>query len=231
MQRVRVSKNLIELPRSATEFLDQNAQQRLDARTELELDIGTQIQFQNSPKSAFDARIRRVNAGFMKLFSEKSVPIDSRVQVLFRGQRLNALVAYCSRQDQGYAIGVSLEASRAGRRELRIPVHLPAQLTLPRATCRAAIVVADLSSSGFGIEVPVEVRPGTGVAINYSYGSAFGEIKYCLPKSGRYRAGIELEEFIALETETPSSELAMSEHPKVGLLDMIKKAIRIGPKY
>lgn len=227
MQRASVTKKLIESPRPGA-FGGRGVQHCLDTGSGPELDIPSQVQFANSARSGFEARIRRVNSGFMKLSAQKSVPIDARVQILFRGQFLNAHVAYCAQQGEGYSVGVSLEAQGSGRRELRIPVHLPAQLTLPHSSCHATIELADLSSSGLGIEVPVNVPAGTGVAINYSYGSAFGEIKYCLPKSGRYRAGIALEELIVLDRATSGSrvtQLKLSENQKAGLLTMIKKML------
>lgn len=165
----------------------------------MELDISSRLRFLSSPETVLEVRIRRVNNGFIKLFSANRIAIDARVEILFNGQSITAQVAYCTAKGEGYCVGISFGESGFVRRELRLPVDLPAQLTLPECSSPVPIRVLDMSPSGLGLAVPTQIAQGTGVAVDLGYGTVFGEIRYCLENTGYYRAGLALEEFIPSE--------------------------------
>jgi hypothetical protein len=56
-----------------------------------------------------------------------------------------------------------------------------------------------MSPSGLGLAVPIEIAVGTGVAVAFAHGTAFGQIRYCMPQTGYFRAGVLLDEFIPAE--------------------------------
>ena len=196
----------------------------------VELDIPSQLRFLSDPDKIYDVRIRRVNTGFVKLFSQNRIPVDSRVQILFNGQTIIAQVAYCTASGEGYSVGASFGETGFVRRELRVPVHLPAMLTLPESPNPVKIRVVDMSASGLGLAVPMEIPVGTGVAVDLEHGTVFGEIRYCIQSSGYYRAGLALEEFIPVDSngKTESSLLSVlnkANDQDNGLLGNVRQTV------
>jgi PilZ domain len=201
----------------------------------MELDLPCQIQFPNSPKTISDVRVRRVNHGFIKLFSRNKLPINSRVQILFKGKLINAEVTYCNVEQDGYSVGTTFGAPGAVRRELRVPVDFPALLTLPQCSTGTKAKIVDMSPSGLGMLVPVEIPIGTGVAIDFAHGTAFGEIRHCVPQKGYYRAGVALEEFIPVHNSKAAqptlADVPTHSDPKTGLLDSIRQSVATKLKF
>jgi hypothetical protein len=195
----------------------------------MELDLACQIQHRNSPETLTEARVRRVNHGFLKLFSAKSFPVDSHVQIMFKGQVINADITYCNMEREGYSVGANFGAPGFIRRELRVPVDLPALLTLPQCSSGTKARIVDMSPSGLGLLVPFEIAIGTGVAIDFAHGTAFGEIRNCVPQKGYFRAGLALEEFIPAEgSKTPQPSLAdlpTQGDTKGGLFDNVRQSV------
>lgn len=195
----------------------------------MELDLPCQIQFLNSPETISEVRVRRVNHGFLKLFSRKKFPVATRVQIVFKGQVRNGEITYCNSERDGYSVGATFGAPGAIRRELRVPVDLPALLTLPQCSSGTKARIVDMSASGLGLLVPIEIAVGTGVAIDFAHGTAFGEIRHCVPQKGYYRAGLALEEFIPAENSKapqPSlADLATQNDPKATLFDSIRQSV------
>jgi curved DNA-binding protein len=69
----------------------------------------------------------------------------------------------------------------------------------------------DVSTSGLGIDCPLEIKPGSLVHIEASDGSAKGEyaVVYCTSCGMRYRVGVEFRE--EAETETRGAEVSENE--------------------
>jgi hypothetical protein len=199
----------------------------------VELDIPTQLRFLNSPESEISASIRRVNAGFFKLFSKSKVPVAAKVHILFRGQTIDGEVLYCRPERDGYSIGMNISGLRTVRRELRLPVDFPALLRMPESEAPVKIRIVDMSTSGLGLALPIEIQAGTGVAVEFSRGTVFGEIRHCVALSGYFRAGLAAEEFIPLENSTnpdqPSPD-GPPGHTAQGLFGRVKETVLQGLK-
>jgi hypothetical protein len=170
-----------------------------------ELNITTQLRFPDSPEDEISIVIRRMNAGFVKLFSKRKVPVAAKVEIQLRGDVIHGEVLYCRPERDGYSIGMNLSGLRTVRRELRLPVDFPALLRMPGSDSPIKIRIVDMSSSGLGLALPMEIEAGTGVAIEFSRGTVFGEIRHCVAASGYFRAGVAAEEFIARDNP-PSSQ-------------------------
>lgn len=215
--------------RSLSASTPHNKEANGPAGDSMELDLPCQIQFLNSPETIADVRVRRVNHGFLKLFSRKKFPVDTRIQILFKGQVLKGEITYCNVERDGYSVGATFGGPGAIRRELRVPVDLPALLTLPQCSSGTKARIVDMSASGLGLLVPMEIAVGTGVAVDFAHGTAFGEIRHCVPQKGYYRAGLALEEFIPAEGSKarPSSltDLATQSDPRANLLDSIRQSV------
>ena len=195
----------------------------------MELDLPCQIQFVNSPDTISEVRVRRVSHGFIKLFSRKKFPLEARVQIVFKGQEISGEITYCNAERDGYSVGATFGTPGSIRRELRVPVDLPALLTLPQCSAGMKARIADMSASGLGLLVPIEIAAGTGVAVDFAHGTAFGEIRHCVPQKGYYRAGLALEEFIPADGSKAShaslADLATQSDPRANLLDSIRQSV------
>ncbi len=196
----------------------------LKASSRPELDIPTQIRFVSNPKSILDVKIRRVNSGFMKLWSPTRLLITARIVILFRSENIEAQIAYCTAQPDGYAIGANFTQAGFIRKELRVPVDLRAMLTLPENAEPVRIRVVDMSASGVGLAVPMEIAPGTCVAVDLDNGTVFGEIRWCLKNSGFYRAGLATEQFIQTD-ESLDTPIASADDHEPGVLSNFKHSV------
>lgn len=156
----------------------------------VELDIASQVQLPNSPDTGVHVRIRRMRTGFFEIFSQAKFVPQSLVQLLFRGELVNGQVLYCRSHASGWNIGIQTVAPQALRRELRFPVDYPGQLTLSGSETPIKVRVVDTSKSGLGLAAPVELPVGATVAVEFSKGTVFGEIRHCIPVSGYFRAGL-----------------------------------------
>ena len=82
------------------------------------------------------------------------------------------------------------------RREMRYPVDFRAKLRALDSEARVGVRIVDMSASGLGISLPIEVKVGTIVSVEFERGTVVGEIRHCVPVTGYFRAGLAIQEFI-----------------------------------
>ena len=168
---------------------------RANQQPNVELDIPTHLRFPNSPEGMRSVMIRRVNGGFLKLFARQRIPVEAHVQVLFRGEPINGAIVYCRPEGDGFSVGVTCSRLGTVRRELRVPVDFPGEVRTAESEAPVRARIIDVSSSGLGLNLPIEIKPGTIVAVEFARGTVFGEIRHCVQMTGYFRAGLAIREF------------------------------------
>jgi hypothetical protein len=61
--------------------------------------------------------------------------------------------------------------------------------------------VSDMSVSGIGIVLPVQIAPGDTVKLEIGDSTLFGHIVYCNPEGSQFRIGIEVQQVLLGGTE------------------------------
>lgn len=57
--------------------------------------------------------------------------------------------------------------------------------------------VLDISSHGMALDLPVPIPPGSAIKIEVGDALVLGEVSYCTPHGGRYRAGLVVKHRLA----------------------------------
>jgi hypothetical protein len=164
-----------------------------------EFEIPVQLHL-DGPRELVQAHISRVNAGFLVLSSPMAIEVGRNLNVFYLQRRIPCETAYCQTQPGGkYRIGVRMleDTDIALRAERRIRWDASAQLHTPGLASPLSVRVIDISSSGLGIKLDVQVTTGVPGYVELTHGVAFGEIRHCEKFEGGYRAGIFVEEFIS----------------------------------
>lgn len=102
-------------------------------------------------------------------------------------------------QRDGSSIHINSPGASKSRRELRYPVHLPAVVRTASSDSPVNVRICDMSSFGLGLNLPIEIKPGTIVEIDFAYGIVIGEMIHCQSVTGYFRAGLAVREFIRRE--------------------------------
>jgi hypothetical protein len=84
----------------------------------------------------------------------------------------------------------------------RFPTHDSAvlQIVNPFSVERFDIRLVDISKNGLGLHVHTGVIPGALVQVRIKDYIAFGESRYCLPAAGGFFVGIQIHDYISLES-------------------------------
>jgi hypothetical protein len=155
------------------------------------------------------AQIERVSTGFFQLSSPVHLQSDTKLDVLLDQQALEVEVIYCKANQPGvYAAGVRLTPGlHSGvRREPRIPLDFPAEISVPNTDKPILGKVVNMSRSGLGLRTASAVHVGTGLSVHIPTGIAFGVVRHCTKRSGgAFQIGISLEEFISKEDARKST--------------------------
>jgi hypothetical protein len=163
------------------------------------------------------AHIRRVNTGFFLIASPVAFRPEQRVEVTFEERRIETQVMYCHAQPEGgFQAGLSMtqDGSRPLRTEPRIPMDMPAELTLPGMDTPSAARLVNISASGLGLNVDQHIPPGEMAFVKLENGFAFGEIRHCSKVPTGYRVGMKLDEFIELPDQRPAAGRRSTQREK-----------------
>jgi hypothetical protein len=175
--------------------LDRTSEDSVESAVSLDMPVQLRLMFEDQE---IDARLCRVDKGFLKLCSPVALPHDARLEVAIEGCVVRAEVVSCEAESRGeFYVSVRrvYGPNGATRAEPRIPVDLSA--VLRSGSCdRMFARVVDMSQSGLGFEVADAVPEGTRVSLHFAYGIAFGDVRHCTPQRSIYRAGMRIEEFV-----------------------------------
>lgn len=185
-----------------------------------DFEIPVQLSATDGSRETISARIRRVNHGFFQLRTTKSVDIGRRFLMECENCRLDLEVIYCQRPALGaYFVGARMLSGGETpvRREIRLPVDIPAKATFPGVPEGLPAVVIGISASGLDVLLPKAVENSSMLAIDIGNGIVFGEVRTCTKlSSGQFQAELTLEEFL------PRDTIANSHRSAPGLVGRLK---------
>ncbi|MGH9622667.1 MAG: response regulator [Candidatus Acidiferrales bacterium] len=162
-------------------------------------EIPVTIQFGDNEVHA-EGKICRVNAGFLVISSPILFEAGRQLGIIYQGRKIGAEVVYCNRQDdRTFRIGLTMREGKYGnfRTEQRIPVTIPATITITGKKTPLAVTVTDISPNGLGLLAREPTSVGEMACVDLETGLAFGEIRHCEQTSiTDYRLGLRIEEYI-----------------------------------
>lgn len=173
------------------------------SEAEAGLDIPVELHLLDNVNTLLTARIRKVSPALFELSCAERLQEGQRLAISHEGRRVDAQVSSVAKSKENvYLLSVEPVADELGevRSELRLPTDLSAKVRVSGAAEEFDARVVDMSPSGMGIELGVELNRGAKVCVNLEQGLAFGEIRFCRSKGlGTYFAGFLLEEYIGQE--------------------------------
>lgn len=181
----------------------------LGATVTAEFAIPVKLYLRDGLREHVDARIARVNTGFLLLRSPIALEAGRTLDVEYLERQIGCETVYCHPQaGSTYRVGARMLEGTDGalRIERRIRLDAAAMLTTPGAPSSIAVRVIDMSSSGLGVKLPEPITVGDLAYVELEHGVAFGEIRHCAKidsgksdgkKENGYRAGVFVEEFIS----------------------------------
>ncbi|MBV8830664.1 MAG: PilZ domain-containing protein [Acidobacteriaceae bacterium] len=168
-----------------------------------DLDVGVALYATDRLDEHYPARLIAKRGDFL-VFRLRSQLKRGRKLITEDGdQRTSIQVTYCRQtRDGGYELGCEITSTKEGtvRREWRLPADIPAQVTIVGETAKYKAKVVNISPSGLGIEIPIEVPAGAELIVQMRDGSGYGDVRHCR-KVGRnkYYAGLFIQEFLDAE--------------------------------
>lgn len=148
----------------------------------------------------FPAYVLQREAGFYLLQLETAL-VEGRRLIMRDGAFRFELQVISSQahHEGGFAVGCRVTACRKGsvRQEWRLPVSIPAKVTLLLTRKTFAAEVRNTSPFGMGIELPIEVRKETAITVETRDGFGYGEVRYCRQmNTGKFFVGLYLREYM-----------------------------------
>lgn len=166
-----------------------------------EFDVTVKLQLLDGGRETLNATICAVENGLFQVSSPRPLQPNRLLDIVHPEARIESRIAYCKHNESGgYQLGVIVAEDLERRCDQRIPADLPATLRTGGAlTCMPARI-KDVSTSGLGLEVPSALSIGASVSVEWSDGTAHGEVRHCTRNLDQYRAGIRLHEFVLRES-------------------------------
>lgn len=157
------------------------------------------------------AHICRVNTGFFLVSSPRAIEPKQRLQVVLAGRPIDTQVVYCHPHEDEFQVGAQMvqDADLPLRAEPRIPVDMPAELTVAGMAGPIPARLANISASGLGLNIDRQIGTGEMACVKLDIGFAFGEIRHCSRTPNGFRAGMKLDEFISVSDEMRAAETRM----------------------
>jgi len=174
-----------------------------DSATRKHLDIGIALYAIDRVDEHFPARLCEKSDDFL-VFRVKSRLGRGRKLVMHdEDKRTEIEVSYCRKcSDGGYELGGNILSAKEGavRREWRLPADIPAQVTVVGRLATYKARVVNISPSGLGLQMPVDVPPGSELILQMRDGSGYGDVRHCRKiGKNKYAVGLSVHEFVDAE--------------------------------
>lgn len=171
----------------------------------VDFDLSVKLIPLDSTEGVIEAKIHRVSAGLIELWSPIFLKLEQKVAVDCDGRSFLSRVAYCRSHYGGiYTVAIRTAPDLYVRSAHRIPVDLSTKLSVVGSPTSIPVRVVDLSPSGVGMELKVPVPVGARASVHLGYRLVLGEIRHCAPKLDRYRAGLLLENVVRCDDTSGS---------------------------
>lgn len=160
-------------------------------------EIPVKLAFEDAGSEKLDAKICRVNKGFLVLSSALAFERGQSLKVLYRERAINSKVVYCNpRHDGTFRIGLATQDGKYGsfRVAQRIPVHLAITVRVAGRPAPVAATVIDISSSGISLTSAEPFSAGEMVCVDLGTSLVFGEVRHCKEIHPYYRVGVVIDQ-------------------------------------
>jgi hypothetical protein len=189
--------------------------------TNADFELPVQLLATDGLRGSVSAQIRRVNNGFFQLRTSGPVDVGRRFSLDYDACRTELEVIYCQRPGIGpcYVGARILTAGvSTARRDLRLPVEIPASASVPGILEHARAVVKGISASGLRVMLSAKVEPGSMIVLDIGNGVAFGEVKESQDSAdGHHQAEVSLHEFLERTEDHRPHAGTRDEAPPRGL--------------
>ena len=149
------------------------------------------------------ARILQRQTSFFALRAASCVESGRRLVMVDGNFRYEIQILACTSDGDGFLLDCRVLGCREGtiRQEWRMPVTIPARVTVPSTGLIYSARIRDISPFGMGISLPVQLAVGTVVIVDAKDGFGYGEVRHCRPyEPGGFFAGIYLREYLQKST-------------------------------
>lgn len=194
-----------------------------------DFEMPVQLFAMDGARETITGRLRRVNNGFYQLRSTLFLEPGRKIVLGLETCRVELEVVYCQRPELGpcYLGARVIATAEAGiRKEIRLPVEIPAKVNVPGIFDHEDAIVVDISSSGLGLQIPSAVEVGSIISVDIGKGIVFGQVRHCIRKSsGAFQAGITIEEFITRDHPLALEKKGGEIHSVFSLLRKLKNSL------
>ena len=155
------------------------------ASTEIDLDVsdaGVPLYALDRPDEHFPAYLCQRNGDYLLFRVREDLAVGRQLVTVDAGLRTEIEVVYRQKRPDGaFDIGCKKIAAEKGtiRKEWRMPVDLPATVTLNGSEVSYKGRVLNMSTAGLGLQLPTEVTPGSEIVVRMNDGIGFGEVRHC----------------------------------------------------
>lgn len=168
---------------------------------ETRFDIPVDLRPSGNTPASVPATLRSVRNGMFELCASSYLAPGATLEVLIEDRKFESRIVCCERQPSGdFRLRLIIAGDEEKRAETRMPVDLPGVLTVAHALQTLAVRVLDISAHGLGFDISAPVPVGALVRVGLNAGMGVGEIRHCGKRLDRYRAGMQLHEFIVHPT-------------------------------
>lgn len=161
----------------------------------------------NSPR--LSCALLGIERGKMHIRANDWIEPASPVSAVIGCITVSGEVVYCTRKETWYRTCIALNSEHEGRREPRLPVHLPGDvIALSGDGGEQSVpgVVLDVSLSGMRLRVPRRVDNGTMIFVEMGSTLVVGEVRHCVAgKNGHFEAGVEITDVLSDIKSRPDS--------------------------
>ena len=170
----------------------------------------------------FPAHILRRETGFYLLHLDTALAEGRKLIMRDGAFRFELeVISNQPHEEGGFAIGCRVLVCRKGnvRQEWRLPVSIPAKVTLLLSRKTTPAEVRNTSPFGMGIEMPMEVRKDTAITVETRDGFGYGEVRYCRQMAnGKYFVGLYLREYMQHQESSVRQFIHALRRSRISLL-------------
>jgi hypothetical protein len=160
-------------------------------------EIPVKIKFPGEKVANLDAKICRVNSGFLVISCSIRFDRGQTLGVLYQERGVDTEVLYCKKQTDGsFRVGLTILDGKHGsfRTEQRLPVSMDVTILIAGHNAPISATVIDISPSGLGLTSKKKIAPGEMACVDLGGGLAFGQVRHCEKGLTDYRLGLHIEE-------------------------------------
>ena len=166
-------------------------------------EVGVPLYALDRPDEHFAAYLCHRNGDYLLFRMREGLAVGRQLVTFEGGLRTEIEVVYSKRRSDGaFDIGCNRISAEKGsiRREWRMPVDLSATVTVNGSNTSYKGRVLNMSTAGLGLQLPIEVVPGSGIVVRMNDGMSFGEVRHCRKvNNATYIVGVYMHNYLESE--------------------------------